>query len=70
MPPLPLITKEPICNEELKDLLEEESDYDLTIMVNIYIFHTNYLFNSMQQYPATNNSVFTTFISAVISLTI
>ena len=33
MPPLPPITKEKISNGELKDLLEE-SDYDLTIMVN------------------------------------
>ena len=33
MPPLLPITKEQISNEELKDLLEE-SDYDLTAMVN------------------------------------
>ena len=33
MPPLPPITKEQISNGELKDLLEE-SDYDLTTMVN------------------------------------
>ena len=38
MLPLPPITKEQISNGELKDLLEE-SDYDLTTMVNIYILY-------------------------------
>ena len=35
MPPLLPITKEQISNGELNDLLEE-SDYDLTTMVNLY----------------------------------
>ena len=35
MPPLPPITTEHISNGDLKDLLEE-SDYDLTTMVNCY----------------------------------
>ena len=35
MPPLPPITKEQISNGDLKDLLEE-SDYDLTTMIDSY----------------------------------
>ena len=57
MPPLPTITKEQISNGDLL----EESDYDLAIMVNMYILYDlPTQFNPMVPYKMRiiNNSVF------------